>query len=67
MVGGDCSSGTSAVQEMEVKLRNQIKEKYKAMKQEFIKHCQALAKKYLEQVSQNIRRNIQNAKYTSLE
>lgn len=67
MVGGDSSSGTSAVQEVEIKLRSQIKEKYKGIKGEFIKHCQALAKKYLEQVSQNIRRNIQNAKYVSLD
>lgn len=39
MVGGDSATGIDAVQMIEVKLRSQIKEKYRNIKLDFVKHC----------------------------
>jgi hypothetical protein len=67
MLGGEGQSGLDVIQELEIKLRNMISDKFRTIKQEFIRHCQVLAKKYLDQEAQRIRRNIQSAQYESLD
>jgi len=39
MGGQDGESGQEMIQELEFKLRNQISEKYKGMKKDFVKIC----------------------------
>lgn len=65
ITGGDIQ-GMDTIQLLEIKLRNSLSEKYKTVKQDFIMYCTNIAKKYLEREAQNIRRNIQNAKYENL-
>lgn len=64
-MGGQDSQGT--IQELEFKLRLKIGEKYKIKKQDFVRYCQIKAKKYLDEQTQTIRRNIQQAIYESLD
>ena len=58
MGGQDGESGQEMIQELEFKLRNQINEKYKGMKKDFIKICKLKAKKYLDEQTQSVRRGI---------
>ena len=39
MVGGDGQQGIDAIQELEIKLRNLVTDKFKIIKNEFIRHC----------------------------
>ena len=54
------------IQELEIKLRNLMREKYQVIKQDFVRFCKVKAKKYLDDQTQLIRRNIQQAEYESL-
>lgn len=63
----DQAEGKNVIQDLELKLRAQISEKYRFMKQEFVMFCSGKAKQYLDDQTQAIRRNIQQAGYESLD
>ena len=66
MGGQDGESGQEFVLDMEMKLRSQMTEKYHSIKQEFIRFCEIKAKKYLEDSTAAMRKNIQTATYENL-
>lgn len=66
-LGGNDAEDLDTMQDLEIKLRNIISEKFKNIKQDYIRHCQAIAKQFLESELQIIRRDIQNCKYDSLD
>ena len=59
--------GKDDIQVLEMKLRNQISDVYRQIKLDCIRFCQIKAKKYLDEQTQYIRRNIQQASYESLD
>lgn len=64
MGGGD---DQDLVHELEIKLRNSIAEKYKQVKSDFTRFAQMKAKRYLDEMTKTVRRNIQTADYERLE
>jgi len=64
MGGGD---DQDLVHELEIKLRNSIAEKYKQVKSDFTRFAQMKAKRYLDEMTKAVRRNIQTADYERLE
>jgi len=55
------------IQELEIKLRNLINERYQVIKLDFVRFCKVQAKKYLDDQTQLIRRRIQQTEYESLD
>ena len=55
------------IQELEIKLRSELSDKYQVIKQDFVRVCRIKAKAYLDDRTQMIRRSIQQGQYESLD
>ena len=54
-------------QDLEVKLRKDIGDKFKSMKNDFVRVCKQKAKQYLDDKTQIVRRKVQQSEYESLD